>query len=552
MLTHITLSHYRIVEQLTLDIHPGFSVITGETGAGKSLLLGALQLAMGARADANTIRSGSKKCDISVCFDVSNIPDANTWLMDNDLDDDNDCIIRRTLHHNGKSRSTLNGTPISQSQLREFSALLFHLHSQHFHQALQKPTAQRQCLDAYANNNALLEKIATLYHAYCERQHTIDQLLANNSNRDDELSLLHYQQNELSALHVEEGEWEQLHKQHQTHHQSKSLLAHLNAAVDATADSGRQSAADLLEQAIIQLESIATPETQIQEALSLLKTASIHAKEAGSTLLHYRDHLDLNPEALATIESRLSALHDCARKHHVNPEALHTVANSLAEKINTLDNAEARIQTLQDEQAACLSEYQNLATQLTAARKKAATTLSNKITKAMQTLGMPGGTFSVQLNPISDNIALTGLEKIQFMVMTNPGQPAGELQKVASGGELSRISLALDVARCDKTQTPTLIFDEVDVGIGGSTAEVVGEQLATLAKSAQVLCITHLAQVASKGTHHILVKKGVTQGETFAELVPLNESERIEELARMLGGRDISKAHREGAKAMLA
>lgn len=548
MLTHIHIQNFTIVKSLSLDFQAGLNILTGETGAGKSIWVDAVGLALGDRADNNAIRHGEDRCDITLCFDISKNTPAKHWLKTHEFEADGECILRRTLSRNASSRATINGTPCPLQLLKQFSTLVLDAHSQHQHQTLLKRDAQRHKLDAFAGNEKLIDQIAAIYSEWRVNQTELDVLNAKAGNADAELTLLRYQLDELVKCSIQDNEWKTLSQKHQQLHNAKALMSQLNNAINITVENESASASHLLQQALMDLEAIKTDDPVIKSARELLNTAAIHLQEAGNELTHYRDHLDLSPENLAAIETRLSLMHDLARKHHIDPSELSSVEKSLSKRIHDLEQVDVLIAEIEAKQTALTSSYQTIAKKLSAAREKAAKTLNKKITAHIRALGIEGGVFRIALNPQNESISLTGNEQIEFEVITNPGQAFQPMQKVVSGGELSRISLALQVMTAQKNNTPTLIFDEVDVGIGGKTADVVGDLLRELSDKTQVLCITHLPQVAARGHHHFKAEKTVGKKEANTNIRLLSHEERVEEIARMLGGAKITKqvvAHAE-------
>ena len=492
MLTHIHITNFTIVASLSLDFSDCLSVLTGETGAGKSIIVDAVGLALGERADSHCVRASAEVCDISVCFDVSNLPDAKACLKTNDFGDDNECILRRIIYQDGRSKNTINGHPSPQNLVRELGQYLLQIHGQHEHQSLLKRQHQQQLFDTYANNHDLLAKTAQFYRQWKTLREELDALQVKNTNRDHELELLRYQFQELDTLQLQENEWPELTRQHDQLQNARSLIDNLNQAIDLIVEREQTSASHLLEQAIDHLNQIKVEDPQLKTIKELLNTAAIHLSEASNEIHYYRDHLDLSDERLEAIEQRLSAIHDLARKHHTNPNHLIEIKNSLEQKIQSLENIDIKLEELSRFEKQILEQYGKITEQLTKNRQKALKSLQKIITDSMQSLGMVGGEFRVNLEKIDELITPYGNEKIEFHVRTNPGQELLPIQKVVSGGELSRISLALQVVAAEKMGSPTLIFDEVDTGIGGKTADVVGQLLRELGEKSQVLCITHL------------------------------------------------------------
>lgn len=550
MLTHIHIQNFTLVEALSLDFSSGFSVLTGETGAGKSIWVDAVELALGERADVSVIRQGQERCDISLCFDIGNNSKAQHWLAEQQLESDNQCIIRRTLHSNAPSRCTINGVPCPLHLVREIADLLIATHGQHQHHALLKRDLQRDRLDNYAGHESWLATIRDIFRQWQDLNHELELLQAQAQNRDEELAILQYQLDEVSRLDLQKDEWQNLFSKHQQLHHAQDIMLHVNQALDLTQEH-EPSASHLLNQALQHMTAVCNKDPLLNSVQEMLNTACIHVQEACDELSRYRDQLDLSPEHLTTVENRISAIHDLARKHRMQPEELYTLESVLNQKINVLKNIDEKIESLKDSQSQLLKSYQAIAKKLSASRVKAAEKINQLITQHMQTLGMEGGQFRVVLEKIPDEINLYGNEKISFEVITNPGHDFQPLNKIVSGGELSRISLALQLITAEKEAVPTLIFDEVDVGIGGKTATMVGKLLRQLGEKVQVLCITHLPQVAALGHHHYQAIKQVGKHSTATTINLLEEKKRIAELARMLGGSDITDQTLAHAKEML-
>ncbi len=549
MLSEIYLKNFTIVKEVSLNLKSGLSVLSGETGAGKSIIIDAVSLCLGARADYSVIRHGQTQCDISLCFDLSNLVSAQQWLIKQGFDHEGECIISRSLTKT-RSQSRINGRPCSSYLLRELAEQLIVIHGQHQSQSLLQREQQQQYVDDYINQPKLLQTISSIYHTWRDNQSRLQELKQLTEEREKQLDFLTYQLNELESLHIKDNEWESLHQEHQQLHQSDAVMAALNHSLALTAEQDH-AALSQLEQAQQQLQKIPVKADAITSALTLLDTASIHLQEANNELYHYREQFNSSPERVNAVENRLTQLSDIARKHHTSPELLPKVTKTLQQRISELQQSDAQIAALEKEQAALVTQYQQQAQQLSVLRKKAAKDISQQITQYMQQLGMQGGEFTVVFEEQSDTLHATGQEKLAFHVKTNPGQMFQALAKVVSGGELSRISLALQTIIARKDNIPTFIFDEVDVGIGGKTAQMVGELLRNLGKTAQVYCITHLAQVAAQGQHHYQVIKSTTKDDTYTHINALNSQERVKELARMISGSRISQQTLAHAKELL-
>ena len=552
MLTHIHIWNFAIVERLDLPLEGGLTVLTGETGAGKSILLDALGLALGDRADTGVIRHGAEKAEISVTFSTHDAPEAEAWLQAHELDSAGECIIRRVIAANGPSKAFINGKPAPAASLRELGEMLVDLHGQHEHQSLLRREAQRQLLDDFAGHGSLLGELAEAFSDWRDKQAELDRLRQAASERDDRLELLRYQVRELEELNLAEGELAELEAEHRRLANASSLLETGQRVLMTLDGDDPACAASLLATGLHDVGEMRETDAQLAGVVDLLDSAVIQAREAASELRHYLDGLELDPERLAWLEQRLAAITDLARKHHCAPEELPALLPRLQAELAELEQAEVRAGNLQAEVDAALAAYRKLAEKLGKGRRRAAKKLGEAVTGSMQTLGMEGGRFEVAVEPLeSDTPVATGLERIEFRVSANPGQPVRPLAKVASGGELSRISLAIQVITAQDSRIPTLIFDEVDVGIGGRVAEIVGQLLRTLGEQRQVICVTHLPQVAALGHHHLQVSKTAEQDRTHSRIQILDTEERVDELARMLGGIEITEQTLSHAREMI-
>ncbi|OGT41766.1 MAG: DNA repair protein RecN [Gammaproteobacteria bacterium RIFCSPHIGHO2_12_FULL_40_19] len=541
MLTHIHIKNFIIVKSLSLDFQKGLHVLTGETGAGKSIWIDAIEIGLGGRADAQMIYPSEKTCDITLCFDLQNQPNAKAWLQSNDLPDDNECIIRRIIDQDKPSRTTINGMPVPQQLVRAFSEYILSIHGQHQHQRLLKAEDQRALLDHYAQNEDLLLSIQTDYEAWKSLDRELHALKQKMQNRSSDLTLWQYQLDELEQLHIVENEYDTLFSTFQQLHHTKQFATGIHETYEYINGDENPAAIDLVQQALHHLQHIPSSDEKIENIRSLLKTAAIHLDEAQDALRQYSFNADFNADQLARIENRLALLQDIARKHHSDPNQLTEIENALRHKILLLEKADETLLSLENQKNNIILKYQETAKQLTTRRKKYATQLSTAITKQMQELGMNGGKFKIDLFAHQQSIHFNGNEDIQFLVSTNPGQTPQALSHIVSGGELSRLSLIMQVLSATQKNTPTLIFDEVDVGVGGKTADIIGRLLRELSNQAQVLCVTHLPQVAAFGHHHFCAKK-LTDGKTTHNTITLlDTTERAAELARMLSGAQITE-----------
>ena len=551
MLTHIHIENFTIIQSLDLEFSDGFSVLTGETGAGKSIIVDAVMLALGARADVNFIREGQERCDLVLSFSLNDAPLAKAWLKEHELDNDEaECLLRRSLTRDGRSRSSINGTPCPQQLIRELADLLISIHGQHQHQALLKPEMQLNQLDAYAKHEKLLNEVAHHHQLWQEINQRLENLKNKAKNSEAQFSLLDYQLTELRELAPEAGEWDSLFQTHKQLHHRKKIIADLKISLELISE-GEISAQELIQKASHHVQEIIHIDPKINNVVGLLNSALINLQEAQNELEDYRQALDLSPEELERTEQRISRYHELARKHRIEPEQLHTTQNHLEKEMAELQNAENSIAELEEQINQHLLHYHAVATELSRSRNKIAKKLSSAITTSMQDLGMEGGGFKIEFESVTHKLSAFGYERAQFMVSTNPGQSYQALQKIVSGGELSRISLALQVLSAEKDQTPSLIFDEVDVGIGGKTAAIVGKLLRQLGEHVQVLCVTHLPQVAASGHHHFKVSKQSDNKQTLSQIMQLNHEERTHEIARMLGGAEITAQSLAHAEEML-
>ncbi|MCR4300906.1 MAG: DNA repair protein RecN [Sulfuricaulis sp.] len=552
MLIQLYVRDFAIVRELSLSYEPGFTVLTGETGAGKSILIDALALVLGERAGSEVIRHGCQRAEVTAGFSLKPSQDAAKWLKENDLFGDQECLLRRVIEVDKASRGFINGRPVPIQMLRELGEHLVDIHGQHEHQSLLRRDSQRQILDDYAE---LEDTVATLAGHYREME-TLRERLASlkqqSADREARIELLRYQVRELDALGLALEEIPTLEEEHARLANGAELIEGVQSLVQAIREDEEAALAQQLARAIGRLEALVSYDPKLAEIVNLLNEASIQIDEAGGRLNHYLDSLDLDPARLQAVERRLATVHDLARKHKVPPEEIPSLHARLRTELSDIENFDTSLGQLEESLRKARTAYHKIAADVSRMRQAAAKKLAKAVTAEMQELGMPGGSFEVVLTLLPEGeTAAFGLERVEFLVSANPGQPARPLAKVASGGELSRISLALQVVAAGSGRIPTLIFDEVDVGIGGRVAEVVGRKLRALGRSRQVLCITHLAQVAAQGTQHVQVRKQIDGKNTLAEAVPLAERERTLEIARMIGGVEISKQTLAHAKDML-
>ncbi len=552
MLTQLSISNYAIVEQLDLDIASGMTAITGETGAGKSILLDALGLAIGDRADTDTVRAGSERADIRASFDLNQCPTAKKWLEEHDLATDNECILRRVITKEGRSRGYINGTPSTLANLKVIGELLIDIHSQHEHQSLLKKSNHRILLDDFAGTPPLAAKVSDIAMTYIKKQEELDTIVSQKKEQHERLQLLSYQLEELEQLGLSEGEIHELESDHRKLTNATATLATCHQVNTICSESESGNVLQQLSLCINSLSELSLDQPEITQSIDMLASAQIQVEEAIGEINHFIDHFDADPQRIMIIEERLSAIYDLARKHRIQPDELLEKQQSLANELEKLQCHDELTAEFENQLNDLLQQYNEQAGKLSRKRQKAALKLEKDIAARIKMLGMHKGLFKVALTPRLNQIpCTTGQEDIEFLVTTNPGQPPRALAKVASGGELSRISLAIQVATAQTSHTPTLVFDEVDVGIGGGTAEIVGNMLSEIGKKGQVLCVTHQPQVASQGHQHLHVNKKVGRSKSSTNITSLSGDIRIQEVARMLGGVEITKSTIAHAREML-
>ena len=548
MLQSLSIRDFVIVDQLDLDFSSGLTVLTGETGAGKSILIDALSLALGARAESGMIRQGCEKTEISVCFRVQAHDGILRWLEDNAIElDQGELIFRRVLYQDGRSRAFLNGQSVTLQQLKEIGEELVDIYSQNAHHSLLKLATQRDILDDYAGATELAKSTAQLYQAWHQLREQREKMEQSAEQYQHELALLRDQCRELKQLNFTVAEWESLQQEHYRLSNAAELMSGCELILDTLSESD-VAAMRQLNLARQQLQKMREIDPAFNEAYDTLQSGVIQVEESGRLVKRYLQQADLDPEKLAEVDARLQAVHATARKYRVRPEGLPELLADSEQRMQEL-SAYADDGELKKREQAAEQAYLAAAQQLSDLRQQAAPKLSQQITTHMQAMALAGGQFQVALN--TQTPAASGLEQVEFLVAGHAGAEPRALNKVASGGELSRISLAIRVATAAQTQVQTMIFDEVDVGIGGGVAEIVGKLLRQLSASRQALVITHLPQVAAQGQHHLKVSKHSAQGATLNQIQALSEAERVEELARMLGGVEITDTTRRHAQEML-
>ncbi len=548
MLRTLSIRDFVIVDSIELEFSPGFTVFTGETGAGKSILIDALALALGGRGDASVVREGATKTDITAEFSTNGEVDA--WLTEHEFsNDDGGVLLRRVIDNAGRSKAFVNGIVATAAQLRELGEMLVDIHGQHAHQSLLKTDAQRVLLDSQAGLLGEAKSVAAAFKTWRALAKQREEFEANARNVLLERERLEWQVGELEKLAVKPGEWAEISNEHSRLAHAASLIEGAQEALNAISESDTNPMLSQLSALTLKLGKLADIDAALKPVVDALEPARIQLQEAVYSLNAYLGRVELDPERLHAVEARLDAIHSTARKFHVAPEDLPQEYATLSAQLQQLADA-SDLEALRVQEEKLKAAYMSAAQHLSKLRAKAAKALSEAVTAAMQDLSMAGGRFEIALNPCEP--AAYGIEQVEFMVAAHAGTSLRALAKVASGGELARISLAISVITSSATATPTLIFDEVDSGIGGAVAEVVGRLLKRLGQDRQVLCVTHLPQVASQANQHFQVSKRSTEGKTMSNIDALDAKSRIEEIARMLGGLEITATTRKHARELLA
>ncbi|HDG1677686.1 TPA: DNA repair protein RecN [Kluyvera ascorbata] len=552
MLAQLTISNFAIVRELEIDFNSGMTAITGETGAGKSIAIDALGLCLGGRAEADMVRAGASRADLCARFALKDTPAALRWLEENQLEDGRECLLRRVISSDGRSRGFINGTAVPLSQLRELGQLLIQIHGQHAHQQLVKPEHQKTLLDAYVGESVLVRQMAEHYRLWNQSCRDLATHQQQSQERAARAELLQYQLKELIEFNPLPGEYEQIDEEYKRLANSGQLISISQHALTILADGEDVNLQSQLYTARQLAGELVSMDGKLSGVLDMLEEAAIQLSEASDELRHYCDRLDLDPNRLFELEQRLSKQISLARKHQISPEALPEYYQSLLDEQQLLDDQSDSLETLKHAVSRHHQMAMETARQLHAQRQASAQELSQLITDSMHMLSMPHGLFDIDVRFEEQHLTAEGADRIEFRVTTNPGQPLQAIAKVASGGELSRIALAIQVITARKMETPALIFDEVDVGISGPTAAVVGQLLRQLGESTQVMCVTHLPQVAGCGHHHFYVSKETDGAMTETHMQPLDKRARLQELARLLGGSEVTRNTLANAKELLA
>jgi DNA repair protein RecN (Recombination protein N) len=551
MLTHLQIRDFAIIDLIELEVRAGLTVLTGETGAGKSIVVDALALLAGGKGGAEVVRAGAERAELSATFDISDSPPSlRDILTEQAVEAEDELTVRRVIASDGRSRGYLNGVSVPLTLLRDVGALIVDIHGQHEFQSLTRPSAQRELLDDFGKHLDLAGNVRESHGIWIALVNRTVELEGKARDRESRIEMLRFQVNELKALDLKDGEVAQLTEERTRHSNRGRLAEAAQAAVGLLYDSDQGNAHTTASRALAGIKTLSSVDPRLAKVVPMVDEATIQIREAARELSRYLETLDIDPARQEEVERRLAAIEELSRKHRVSSNELVNRATTLENELAELDSADNNLSALKKQQAEALDAYRKLATQLSASRQTAARALSKDITARMQTLGMAGGRFLIDISQANSEPAAHGFDTVEFRVTANPGQPLRPLAKVASGGELARLSLAVQVA-CSAKDVRCMVFDEVDSGVGGAVAEIVGRELKALGFSGQAICVTHLPQVASQGHHHLRVAK-LTDGKTTrTTLSELTMDERAEELARMLGGLEVTGKAREHAREML-
>ncbi len=551
MLESLQIRDFAIIDSVQLEFDSGLSALTGETGAGKSILLDAIKLIAGDRADSDSIRNDCERAEISVCFNLDSVPAAIDWLAEHEMSAAGECVLRRVISANGRSKAFINGHNATLLQLRELSELLIDIHGQHEHQSLQKAQVQRRLLDAFIGDSRLLEEVRQKFSRWRELEHQLQQARSGSREREERIDLLGLYCEELNQLNPVADEYETLQNDYRRLSNAGMLLEKTATVLGQLYENDEQNIQSALAQCDAVLTELRETDERLISSQELVAAAMIQLQEATAELRAYRDGIELDEESLANTNERIAALQNLARKHRVEVAELEQLRHRLNRELEALQGDAFDLDAIEAELDKAREDYRFSAGELSLKRRQTAAALSEQITEVMQQLGMEGGSFVIDVAP-RDEFSAEGSDRVGYLVSANPGQPAKSLARVASGGELSRISLAVQVIMSESSQIPTLIFDEVDSGVGGGVAEIVGKKLRLLGEERQVFCVTHLPQVASQAHHHYRVDKLRKDGDTKTAVVALDADQRRDEIARMLGGLTITEQTRAHASEMIA
>ncbi len=561
MLKHLFIRNFAIIDELELDFNSGMTALTGETGAGKSILLGALNLVLGDRADNDSIKQGCEFAEIVAEFDIRQLDAVSAWLVSQELNADEECILRRRISKDGRSRAYVNSTPVNLQVIRELAEMLIDIHGQHEHQSMMKSAVQRQLLDDYANHSPLLESVSNIFVELKLVEDQLHHLQQTINEQNDRLDLLRFQTQELDTLALEEDEYQHLSNQHSRMANAEKINSTIQLAIHQLSDDENSNAQSSVSNTINSLNELSGIDKNVSPVTDLLQEALIQIDESVSLLKTYYDNIDLDTSQLEKVEQRIQNILDLARKHRIKPDRLQALHLQLKKELDDIDHVDERLDELIHSQKKLNESYVKACEKLSKSRSAAATKLNKKITQSMQTLGMSGGKFVIAIDPDTAKRSAFGHDNIDFTVTANAGQACKPIARVASGGELARISLAIQMIIANNSKISSLIFDEVDSGVGGGIAEIVGQHLRILGngnsgtnktgKASQVICITHLPQVASQAHHHLRVEKQTQKKQTTSQVVTLDNEQRRQEIARMLSGVDITEQSLAHADEML-
>ena len=551
MLRSLQIRNFAIIDEIDITFNDDMTVLTGETGAGKSILIDALSLVLGERGSSNLIRNKEKRAEYTAEFEIMNNSHALNWLIDKSLDNENECILRRTISPDGKSRSFINGNTVNLQSLKSLGDLLVDIHGQHFHQSLCKKNVQRDLIDHFGELSDTKNKIKRIFNEWKELSGQLSKMIEGNTNKEDRIDLLSFQLKELDELALKPGEYDSLNSEFKKISNIEKINKGINSLIDCLQSNEITNVEQMLNDSIKNIDTLATFDNSLEETKNLLSEAEINVSEAIGNLSRYGESIDYDNQKSREIEERINTIISLSRKHRVDPDELIDTKIQIEKELNALNNSQTSIDEAEQYLSDLRKKYDDFASELTKKRSDSAKKLSRLVANSMNELGMADGIFKAEITA-SNNISQHGIDDITFYISANPGQKPQPLSNIASGGELSRMSLAIQVITSSGTNIPTMIFDEVDSGIGGAIAEVVGNKLKDLGQNKQVLCVTHLAQVASKGKSHLRINKLTDNKKTKIYATQLNPDERIEEIARMIGGIELTEKTREYAKEMLA
>ncbi|WP_027858964.1 DNA repair protein RecN [Marinobacterium jannaschii] len=552
MLSQLTIRNYAIVEALDLELNAGMTVVSGETGAGKSIMLDALALSLGARAESGAVRPGAERAEIIASFEIREIPEARLWLQRNEMEQEGECILRRVITREGRSRCYINGRPNPISAVRELGQYLVDIHGQHEHQRLLHKEHHRTLLDQFAGSQALADSVRKRFNLWRKLRNELKQLTEQSAEQAARVQLLSYQIEELDQLALAEGELQSLEQEQKLLANAGDIQNQGYQLLQIACEGDGDNCLQMLNRCQQLLAGINSESPALAQVTEMINSAQIQIEEAGHEMRHFLNGVELNPSRQQEVEERLSVIYEIARKHRLLPEQLADFHRGLLEELRGLSRSDEELEQLQEEVNLARQSGAEAAHKLTDKRAKAARKLGRLIDQQLHSLGMPAAEFTIALQSTEQpELSANGFEEIEFLISTNKGLPAKPLAKIASGGELSRISLAIQVITAQTSSTPTLVFDEVDVGIGGAIAEVVGRMMRELGERTQILCVTHQPQVASQGHQHLFVSKKAQRNNTQTRINQLDSDRRVQEIARMLGGIDITTRSVEHAREML-